>query len=206
MSLFDKPIVMVTFDEYLYDFSMHLSDGSEIVEEKCDSVEAVFEKYALIRAKCICYAIAPLVCPDQEIVDSFVKSIDNDTFILVGDILIDASSTGTIEDAVSSVSPKHYQNCPNWMNPVIELESADSLESSYSPSILTLHDRNRCFGFVRLLECSFQSVIRRFAALPPIRFHRFGDPCTQTEFILLVFSMDFRVEAASSFLVSFRYF
>lgn len=153
MSLFDKPIVSVTFDEYLYDFSMHLSDGSEIVEEKCDSMESVFERYALIRAKCICYAIAPLVCPDQEIVDSFIKSIDNDTFILVGDILIDASSTGTIEDAISSVSPKHYQNCPNWMNSVIELESADSMESSYSPSILTLHDRNRCFGFVCLLEC-----------------------------------------------------
>lgn len=141
---------MVTFDEYLYDFSIHLSDGSEVIEEKCDSMEVVLEKYALMRANCICYAIAPLVCPDQEILDSFISSIDKDTFILVGDILVDSSSTGTIEDAVSSVSPKYYQNCPNWMNSVIELESADSLESSYSPSILTLHDRNRCFLFCLL--------------------------------------------------------
>lgn len=145
--------MFVSFDEYQYDFNMHLSDGSELIEEKCSSVEAVLENYTLIRSICICYAVAPLECPDQEIIDSFTKSIDNDTFMLVGDILIDASSTGTIENALSSSSSassipsKRYQNLPSWMNSLIELESADSLDKSYSPSTLTLHDQNRCFGF-----------------------------------------------------------
>lgn len=149
MSHFDQPIAVVSFDEYQYDFNMHLSDGSEIIEEKCDSLESVLSKYALFRVNCICYAIAPMVCPQQEVIDSFLKSIDKDTFILVGDILVDhssSSSSKTINDAISSVPSKHYQNLPNWMSSVIELESADDLTQTYSPSILTLHNRNRCIN------------------------------------------------------------
>lgn len=41
--------------------------------------------------------------------------------------------------------------------------------------------------FVCLLERSFQPAVWRFAALPPIGFHRFGDSSTQAKFVLFVF-------------------
>lgn len=101
----------------------------------------------MFRVCCVAYASVPYESSRSMVIEEFNRTIDDDPFVLVGDIVIDSSSTGTIETSIHRQQHPEYPNLPRWLKNLSEFEAADRLNHSYSPSVLTMHDRRQCVPF-----------------------------------------------------------